>query len=314
MVWSNDGDLLSPLIFLAWAAAGVAVGTYGTLVGAGGGFALVPILLLVYPRQSPAQLTALWFSFGARGARRGLCRLEDHIHRTECAFHRRDGLQSGRPQAHAASRRPGYSRLRRIDYRTGLLLAPATIPGAVIGALVVGGIPRAAFDAIMGGALILVAAFLLLRPQGTMPVGLNGGWVTSRTLVDSDRNRYQYRFNQALAIATSFGIGFVSSLLGIGGGIIQVRILTTFFGFPAHIASATSQFVQVATSGVGTLTHVLHGDYASFVGVTLALAVGVTIGAQAGTMISRRMAGSSIIRLLAVSLGLVGIRLLFMRG
>ncbi|TMC26442.1 MAG: sulfite exporter TauE/SafE family protein [Chloroflexi bacterium] len=281
MVWSNDGDLLNPLVFLAWVATGVAVGAYGTLVGAGGGFALVPILLLVYPRQSPAQLTAVSLAV---------------------VF------------ANVVSGSIGYSRLRRIDYRTGLLLAPATIPGAVIGALVVGGIPRAAFDAIMGGALILVAAFLLLRPQGTMPVGLNGGWVASRTLVDSDRNRYQYRFNQALAIATSFGIGFVSSLLGIGGGIIQVPILTAFFGFPAHIASATSQFVQVATSGVGALTHVLHGDYASFVGVTVALAVGVTIGAQAGTMISRRMAGSSIIRLLAVSLGLVGIRLLFVRG
>ncbi|TMD66804.1 MAG: sulfite exporter TauE/SafE family protein, partial [Chloroflexi bacterium] len=201
MVWSNDGDLLNPLVFLAWVATGVAVGAYGTLVGAGGGFALVPILLLVYPRQSPAQLTAVSLAV---------------------VF------------ANVVSGSIGYSRLRRIDYRTGLLLAPATIPGAVIGALVVGGIPRAAFDAIMGGALILVAAFLLLRPQGTMPVGLNGGWVASRTLVDSDRNRYQYRFNQALAIATSFGIGFVSSLLGIGGGIIQVPILTAFFGFPAH--------------------------------------------------------------------------------
>src|SRR5207302_7393327 len=59
MLWSNDGGFVSPLLFLAWAAAGVAVGTYGTLVGAGGGFALVPILLLVYPRQSPAQLTAV---------------------------------------------------------------------------------------------------------------------------------------------------------------------------------------------------------------------------------------------------------------
>jgi uncharacterized membrane protein YfcA len=39
----------------------------------------------------------------------------------------------------------------------------------------------------------------------------------------------------------------------------------------------------------------------------------VIIGAQAGTAISRRVAGSSIIRLLAVALGLVGIRLLFFR-
>jgi hypothetical protein len=166
----------------------------------------------------------------------------------------------------------------------------------------------------MGGALILVSGFLLLKPRGSIPLGLDGRWVFSRTLVDSDGNRYQYRFNLALAIVASFGIGFVSSLLGIGGGIVQVPILTTFFAFPAHIASATSQFVQIFTSGFGTLTHVLHGDYASFVTVTLALAIGVIIGAQFGAAISRRVAGSSIIRLLALALGLVGIRLLLLRS
>ncbi|MEA2667968.1 MAG: uncharacterized protein QOJ33_902, partial [Chloroflexota bacterium] len=167
---------------------------------------------------------------------------------------------------------------------------------------------------VMGSALILVSGFLLLKPHGSIPLGLDGRWVVSRTLVDSDGNRYQYRLNLALAIVASFGIGFVSSLLGIGGGIVQVPILTTFFGFPAHIASATSQFVQIFTSGFGTLTHVLHGDYASFVSVTVALAVGVIIGAQFGARLSRRMAGSSIIRLLAVALGLVGIRLLLIRS
>jgi uncharacterized membrane protein YfcA len=272
---------LSPLIFIAWVAVGVVVGAYGTLVGAGGGFALVPILLLVYPRQSPAQLTAVSLA---------------------AVF------------ANVVSGSIGYSRLKRIDYRTGLMLAPATIPGAVIGALVVGAIPRTAFNAVMGSALILVSGFLLLKPGGNIPLGLDGRWVVSRTLVDSDGNRYQYRFNLALAIVGSFGIGFVSSLLGIGGGIIQVPLLTTFFGFPAHIASATSQLVQVFTTGFGTVTHIFRGDYASFVGVTIALAVGVIIGAQAGTAISRRVAGSSMIRLLAVALGLVGIRLLLLRS
>ena len=257
------------------------MGAYGTLVGAGGGFALVPILLLAYPRQSPAQLTAVSLA---------------------AVF------------ANVASGSIRYSRLKRIDYRTGLMLAPATIPGAVIGALVVGAIPRAAFDAVMGSALILVSGFLLLKPQGNIPLGLAGRWVVSRTLVDSDGNRYQYRFNMALAIVASFGIGFVSSLLGIGGGIVQVPILTSFFAFPAHIASATAQFVQIFTSGFGAFTHVLHGDYATFVTVTVALAIGVIIGAQFGAAISRRVAGSAIIRLLALALGLVGIRLLLLRS
>ena len=50
-----------------------------------------------------------------------------------------------------------------------------------------------------------------------------------------------------------------------------------------------------------------------YFGLTLALAAGVIVGAQVGATLSRRVSGSAIIRLLAVALGLVGIRLLLLR-
>ena len=34
------------------AAAGLVIGAYGTLIGAGGGFVLVPLLLLLYPAEN----------------------------------------------------------------------------------------------------------------------------------------------------------------------------------------------------------------------------------------------------------------------
>jgi len=40
-------------------ALGFAVGAFGTLVGAGGGFILTPVLLLVYPDSTPALITAI---------------------------------------------------------------------------------------------------------------------------------------------------------------------------------------------------------------------------------------------------------------
>jgi hypothetical protein len=46
---------------------GFGVGTYGTLIGAGGGFVLVPILLVIYPTETPTQLTAV--SLGACGSK-----------------------------------------------------------------------------------------------------------------------------------------------------------------------------------------------------------------------------------------------------
>lgn len=271
---------MSPLIFIAWVAVGLVVGAYGTVVGAGGGFALVPILLLIYPQQSAAQLTAVSLAV---------------------VF------------ANAASGSLSYFRMQRVDYRSGVILAAATLPGAVAGAIVVGAIPRNTFDVIMGAALVLVASFLFVKPSGSLTLGLDGRFVVSRALVDSNGNQYTYRFNLAIAALLSVGVGFLSSLLGIGGGIIHVPMLTIFFAFPTHIATATSHFVVMATSGAGTVTHILHGDYATFVGITLGLAAGVIVGAQAGAALSRRMTGTWIIRLLAVALGLVGLRLLLLR-
>jgi uncharacterized membrane protein YfcA len=264
-----------------WIAFGLGVGAYGTLIGAGGGFILVPALLLIYPRISATQLTAVSLAVVFANACSGSIR---------------------------------YARLRRIDYRTGVVLAAATIPGAVLGAIVVGFVPRHAFDLIMGGALVLVSLFLLLRPHGSRPLWINSGFTIERRIRDVDGITHRYRFNLALAALFSVGLGFVSSLLGIGGGIIQVPLLTSFFAFPAHIATATAQFVLLFTSGAGVVTHVLQDVYQAFLRLTIELAIGVVIGAQVGAALSRRVGAAIIIRLLAVALGLVGVRLLFSAG
>ena len=200
--------------------------------------------------------------------------------------------------------------MRRVDLRSALILGAATLPGAVIGALIVGGIPRRAFDVVMGGLLVALSLFLILRPHGRYPIWRDGPLIARRSLVDAQGTAHHYRFSLPLALASSFGLGFVSSLLGIGGGPIQVPLLTTFFDFPAHVATATSLFILMITGAAGTLTHILHGDYGSFVGITIALAIGAVMGGQAGALISRRVAGHNIIRLLAVALAVVGARLL----
>jgi uncharacterized membrane protein YfcA len=48
----------SPEMFLGFIALGFGVGAYGTLIGAGGGFVLMPLLLLSYPKENPDLLTS----------------------------------------------------------------------------------------------------------------------------------------------------------------------------------------------------------------------------------------------------------------
>ena len=258
-------------------ALGVVIGAYGTLIGAGGGFLLVPALLLLYPHDSPTHVTAVSLAVVL---------------------------------ANAAAGSVSYYRIRMADYVSGSWLALATIPGAIVGAMVVGDIPRTTFEVVMGVALLLVGGFLAIRPHGRLPLLQGSTFSVERSVTDAEGKTYRYRFNQGLAMAISAVVGFLSSLLGIGGGIIHVPVLSTFFDFPPHVATATSHFVLVFTAGAGTIEHVLAGDYSGSLVMTAALAVGVICGAPFGAALSRRVTGGWIIRLLAIALVVVGLRLL----
>jgi uncharacterized membrane protein YfcA len=260
---------------------GLIVGAYGTVIGAGGGFILVPLLLFLYPEEHPAGITAtsllvVFFN--------------------------------------AVSGTLAYARDRRIDYRTGATFAAATIPGAIAGALIVGQLPRPLFSGLFGLVLTALALALLFRaaPSAAQAESIRPGMVT-RKIVDARGDVYQYSFYQWQGIALSFGVGFLSSLLGIGGGIIHVPVLVQLLTFPVHIATATSQFMLAIMALAGSLTHLGTGDLTAGPGLLrpLLLSVGVVAGAQVGARLSRRIRGGLILRLLAIALLLVGLRLLY---
>jgi hypothetical protein len=108
----------------------------------------------------------------------------------------------------------------------------------------------------------------------------------------------------------SLSIGLFSSLVGIGGGLIHVPLLIYVFGFPAHVATATSHFVLVFTALAGVAEHVLDGTFPRWLPRILLLAAGVIGGAQLGALLSRRVSGPWIVVGLAIALGLVGVRLI----
>jgi uncharacterized membrane protein YfcA len=260
---------------------GVAVGLFGTLIGAGGGFVLMPVLLLVYPQATPDELTAISLAV--------------------VFFNALAGSEA-------------YAFMGRIDYKSGLMFAAATIPGAIIGAVNTSIVPRHLFNGIFGILLIAVAIFLGLRPETKLRSELHvhspHAW---RIMETADGERYYYNFNPLVGIGISFLVGYLSSFLGIGGGIIHVPVLIYFLHFPVHIATATSHFVLAIMALTGTAVHLWNGSFhTGVIRHTLCLAIGVLLGAPIGAHLSNRIQGPWIIRSLALALGLVGVRILIM--
>jgi uncharacterized membrane protein YfcA len=204
----------------------------------------------------------------------------------------------------------------RIDYKSGLIFATATIPGAIFGALHTSFISRSLFDTLFGFILLLLSAFLILHPGiGQAPKDSKKNREASRygierSIVDKVGNRYSYSFNAITGISLSFFVGYASSFLGIGGGIIHVPALTYLLNFPVHIATATSHFILVIMAFTGTMVHILTGTFSYGVHKTIYIAIGVVLGARCGAYLSKRLKGTWIIRSLAVALGVLGVRIL----
>jgi uncharacterized membrane protein YfcA len=85
-----------------------------------------------------------------------------------------------------------------------------------------------------------------------------------------------------LGAALSVVVGFVSSFLGIRGGVVHVTLLVTVLGFPTRIATATSHFVLAGMALVATLTHIFTGTFHHAIGLrrAAALSAGVVFGAS----------------------------------
>jgi uncharacterized membrane protein YfcA len=258
---------------LAFLLLGLAVGAFGTIVGAGGGFILLPVLLFAFPGE-PASVLA--------------------------------GISLAVVFVNAASGSFAYARLGRIDFRSGIVFA-LDASGAALGAALTARVDRRLFDSLLGGFLIVGAFALALRPEGFRR---RAGGARERVLIERDGTIHRYAPRIFLGALLSVVVGFVSSMLGIGGGILHVPAMVALLGFPIHVATATSHFVLAILALVGVLSHVADGSLRAGLARTLPLAAGALVGAQVGARVSTRVHGRWILRALALALALVGLRLM----
>ena len=262
------------------------IGTLGTLIGAGGGFILVPVLIIMRPDFSPEIITAISMVIVA---------------------------------CNALSGSVAYMYSKKVDYKAGIIFTICTIPGSILGVLTTKVIPRGVFDIAFGILMLGLAIFLLInggkessnkKPPLTRPKG----WVKQK-LTDKWGESYEYVYNLRSGILISILVGYFSPLLGIGGGILHVPAMVEWLFFPVHIATATSHFILAIMATVSVLAHFFEGNYQNplVIKMVIGLAIGVIPGAQAGAYLSRKINEKIIIKALAISIGIVGIKILVSR-
>jgi len=276
---------MSPLVFVAALfATSVVAGGAGAVLGLGGGILLIPILTLFFGMD-------LHYAMGAS--------IVSVI-----------ATSSGAAAA--------YLRTSLSNVRIGLFLALATVSGAMLGAALAGVVPIRVLQLLLGLALAYstVTTLRQLRVELPEPVeadplalrfGLEGTYYDA--VLDRD---VKYRATRvAQGFSAMFGAGLLSGLLGIGSGAFKVLAMDHFMRLPMKVSTATSNFMIGITSAASAGIYFARGDIHPVLAAPVA--VGVLVGAAAGTRLMARLRNSTIRKAFLPVLGWLAVSMI-LRG
>lgn len=193
--------------------------------------------------------------------------------------------------ANTAASTFGYMRDRVVDLRLAVPLTISAVPGSIVGVLAVKRFSPTGFDIGYGVVLIVLAVLVLGRRR-----------MTSRPIEERT-----FAHDPRVALAAGFGVGFFSSLFGIGGGLVLIPLLLILARMPPHVVTATSAFVITTTAPVGIVAHAIGHDV-DWVFATPLLLGGI-VGGSLGPPIAKRVSSPNLITLLATALILAAVGL-----
>ena len=189
-------------ITLSSCIIGLVAGTFGGLIGIGGGIIMVPLMveILKLPQHKAhgTSLVALVFT-GISGS-------------------------------------ITYALNGSIDIKAAALLALTAIMTASLGARYAGSLTEQKLKKAFGAFLLFCAALLFLKLY--LP----------NVIVSDDAKPVIYLTTGALT-------GFLSGMMGVGGGTIMIPVMVILAGFTQHVAQGTSLLVMVPAGSIGAYTH-----------------------------------------------------------
>ena len=159
-----------------------------------------------------------------------------------------------------------YHRAGEIDRRA---VAWMVVPGAV------SSIAGAALTDVIDTHLLLVVTAALLAYQA---IGILRG---ARARDDASQPA-RFQATPSMFVGIGLVAGFVSGLLGIGGGLVMVPLMAGWLGMPLKRALGTSLLAIVVLVLPGTAVHAAlgHIDWAIFAVVALGAVPGARLGAR----------------------------------
>lgn len=184
-----------------------------------------------------------------------------------------------------------YALAGRVDLTAALLLAATAILTAQAGARFAHALPEWKLKRSFGGFLVAVSALLLAKPH-LPPLAFAAGGAAKAAV---------------LLVAGAF-TGFLSGMMGVGGGTIMVPAMVLLAGFPQQVAQGSSLLAMVPAGAAGAYTHRRLGNIEGR--LLPGLIPGIVLGTFLGGSLAQRLADATLRVAFAAVLVWTGVRYL----
>jgi len=160
-----------------------------------------------------------------------------------------------------------YGMKGAVDVTAAVLMAVTAVVTARAGAHFAHSLAEWKLKRSFGGFLVFVSLLMLLKPYLPAVPGLDAGWPKVTVL-----------------LLTGVLTGFLSGMMGVGGGTIMVPAMVLLAGFTQHLAQGSSLLAMVPAGAAGACTHYRLGN------VVTRLLAGLVPGILIGTFLGGTMA------------------------
>lgn len=109
-------------------------------------------------------------------------------------------------------------------------------------------------------------------------------------------------------LAVGLMAGFLSGLLGIGGGVIIVPALVLLLGFAMRTAIGTSLAIIVPTALAGAILHFREGNL--HLGIVLYVSIAAVAGSRLGVYLTTIMSNLTLRKVFGVVMLLIALRMI----
>ena len=139
-----------------------------------------------------------------------------------------------------------YKKSGNLDVKNSLPLLISVLIVTMVGSFVASFLPEQAMSGTMQIALIIIGLRFILKP-------------VNKTKEQLENSSSKSRFIKA--VIGGIFVGFICGFVGAGGGMMLLLVLTSFLGYPMHLAVGTSVFIMAFTALTGGVSHFIIGGF-----------------------------------------------------